>query len=108
MNKIRLETLTNELLAECKSCFSAKGEDYTQGNEDRLINFKRNAQLTGMSPKQVWSIYFMKHIDAVMSWVKTDKLESSESLKSRFIDIINYSILGLALYEDQNKPRKES
>ena len=82
----------------------AKGWDYTQGSDDRLLNFKEVASLTGMTPLQVWAVYWMKHVFAICTYVKFGKL-SSEGIKSRFIDEANYNVLGAALLNEM-KPAK--
>jgi hypothetical protein len=70
-----------------------KGADYTIGNADRLYNFNQLAKDLGLTPRQVWYIYFAKHVNAVLAWVKTGKVES-EGIEGRLIDIANYAKLG--------------
>jgi len=87
--------LSEELIAEAQKVSEDKQKDYAR-DFDALDNFKSIAQITGLTPQQVWSVYFYKHISAVMAWAREGKVES-ESLKSRFIDIINYAKLGYGL-----------
>jgi hypothetical protein len=79
----------------CGDLLIRKGADYA-GSEDRLANFKRNADQVGLTPLQVWGIYINKHWDAIMTFVRTGAV-SSEDIQSRFQDAINYLILGSAL-----------
>lgn len=81
-----------------------KGADYTRHDPDRLANFKTVAAGLGMKPEQVWAIYFMKHIDAIMAYVKTGKAES-EAISGRTDDAINYLLLFEALIEDLAKEK---
>lgn len=69
-----------------------KGADYTRHSVDRLSNFKRNAAALDTSPLLVWAVYFNKHIDAIMAFVKTGKTES-EAIEGRIDDAINYLYL---------------
>jgi hypothetical protein len=76
----------------------AKGTDYSS-KEDRLSNFKKLAEDLGVSPMVIWSVYFKKHIDAILSFSKNGQVES-EPIRERFVDARNYLDLGLALVED--------
>lgn len=78
-----------------------KGDDYTQHEIDRLSNFKRNAIASGLTTKQVWTVYFLKHIDAIMSYVKTG-VEGSEPITGRLDDAINYLYLLEALIVEED------
>lgn len=91
MNRDDFNTYTDVLFDTCQSTLKKKGHDYA-GDYNVLANFNRNAAITGLEPEQVWAIYFMKHIDAIMTYVKDGKLES-EGIEGRVIDAINYLIL---------------
>ena len=77
-----------------------KGADYTGGNADRLNNFKDSAKLLDIDPETVWAIYFMKHIAAIMTYVKDGKVQS-EKIEGRIDDAINYLYLLEGLIEDR-------
>lgn len=77
-----------------------KGHDYTQGNADRLHNFKYVATLTGLTPLQVWSVYWFKHVFAIATFVKYGAVKS-EDITSRFIDENNYNLLGAAILQEE-------
>ena len=101
MNNERFLELWNKTLEQDSDCMTTKGADYA-GSEDRLANFKRNAERWGMTPIQVWSIYFGKHMDAIESYVKKGKLES-EPIEARIMDARNYLFLLKCLIEDVKK-----
>ena len=68
----------------------AKSIEYTRGNlDDRLCNFTRIADLLGLSWEEVWAVYFTKHSDALIQWVKTG-LQGTEGIQSRMDDMQNY------------------
>lgn len=73
-----------------------KGADYTRHEQDRLSNFKRSAAALGLTPIQVWAVFFNKHVDATMAFIKTGRVES-ESIEGRLDDIVNYAYLLEAL-----------
>ena len=85
----------------------AKGHDYTQGNPDRLHNFKAVARLTGMTPLQVWSVYWLKHVFAICTYIKYGSVKS-EGIDERFLDEANYNLLGKALLSDEPKKHRSA
>lgn len=68
----------------------SKGREYTQGSEDRLANFKRAAEILKISPLKVWAVYFNKHWDSLMNFIKSGKEFSTESIESRIDDMQVY------------------
>ncbi len=83
---------------DMNSLLRTKGTDYTV-TSDRLDNFKRVAEAVGVTPMQIWAVYFTKHVIAACNFARTGKLES-EPIRSRFLDIANYAVLGAALAEE--------
>ena len=100
MNTKDLDILISESFRRQMKILETKGKDYTQGYEDRLINFKRIADELGIPARQVWWVYLKKHIDAILTWAKEGRVES-EGLEGRFDDIHNYLYLGEALYREE-------
>ena len=70
-----------------------------------MANFKLVARNTGLTPLQVWSVYFHKHIDSIMTFVKKGELKS-ESIDSRIHDSINYLLLLNGLIKEQINEKK--
>jgi len=93
------ELLTKELLPQCYKILNTKGMAYS-GGEDKLGNFKRGEILSGVSPIIVWFIYFLKHFDALSSYIK-EEYKDSEPINGRIIDMINYLFLLYALLEER-------
>lgn len=71
---------------------NTKGEEYS-GSTDALANFKRNGEVLGLDPKIIWSVYFMKHIDSIMSYTRVGHVQSEEDISGRIKDAITYLIL---------------
>jgi len=88
---------------EADEIMFAKMADYARP-DDQLSNFKEGAELMGLTPLRVWSVYFWKHICSVMRYVRDGRVES-EDIRDRFIDIINYGHLGAALAEAEKEGR---
>jgi hypothetical protein len=103
------ETFDTEVLDKLfdaeKQIGLTKGKEYTQG--DRLDNFKRLAQETGITPEQVLWIYLKKHLDSIAYYVRHGKLES-ESLESRILDARVYLSLLLGLAKEPRPEDKET
>lgn len=79
-----------------------KGDDYTVGNADtdRLYNFKFIAQVLGLTPVQVWAVYFLKHVLAICAFTKG--VQESEPITGRMDDVVNYIYLLDALKSDES------
>lgn len=109
MKAKEFDKLVNETLDTCKEIMVSKGGEYAHG-DDRLDNFKRNALVLGLTPEDVWAIYFHKHLDAIDTYTQDVRhgLERprSESILGRFDDAINYLILGKALAVERSKQQK--
>jgi hypothetical protein len=59
----------------------------------------------GVTPEQVWVVFFNKHLDAIKYYCRHGKV-LSESLDERIDDAILYLLLLKALYhEHQEQPR---
>jgi hypothetical protein len=100
MTKEKLDKLVNDALERRRALAEQKGKEYTQGNEDRLANFRAAAQAVlpflkpGMSDEQqmfvVWTIFFNKHYDAVKSFFKHGREFSNEGVEGRIDDMQVY------------------
>lgn len=102
-----IKTLTefrNRFNEDCEETLLKKGDAYTRGSEDRLGNFKEVGENLSIEPLMAWAVYFHKHFDAVMYFLKTGK-EGPEGIRENFKDMRNYIDLGLALIEEmRNEP----
>jgi len=85
---------------------SKKGRDYTEYDDRNLSvnsNFEDIANMLADSEigkYQVWAVFFLKHVQSILSWISTGKLES-EKLEGRLTDAINYLfIMWSMLVED--------
>lgn len=101
MNIDQYESAEAELLALAKSIRARKRPSYTVGDEDVLMNFKRDAKMSGITPLQNWHTHFQKQVAAIARWVQTPDAEQSEPIPERFADLINYCLLGYGLLVEQ-------
>lgn len=82
-----------------------KGQEYTRGDDDVLINFKRVAAGSGMTPLQVWFVYFHKHVDAMANFVRTGTEASDEGIEGRIDDMQVYLDLARGLVKELKDTR---
>jgi len=83
------------------SMCDAKSREYTRGNlDDRLCNFKRIAGMLDLPTEKVWAVYFLKHVDAIIEWIKTGR-EGTEGIEGRIDDGQNYLDLLCGLVEEK-------
>lgn len=109
MNQIEFDEVVNSTIEDIQKLLTVKGGEYA-GSEDRLGNFKRGAELTGVSPLQVLFIYLSKHYDAFATFVRDEasgtERPRSESITGRLDDIINYCILAKGLVRESEQEKQ--
>jgi hypothetical protein len=103
VNQTEYDAVTNDLMALAKSIEDGKRPGYTIGNADVLANFKRTAERAGVNVGQCWAIFFLKHIDAIVSIMTRPELPQAEEPPGRFSDAINYLRLGFALLSEREQ-----
>jgi hypothetical protein len=95
-------------LNEMAEVTASKNHDYSV-RDDAMDNFKLIGEMLGISPRLVWSVLWMKHVTAVINHMAKDKSLRSETIRGRFIDLANYSMLGDALDKDlASSPENEA
>lgn len=94
-------SIVTPMVADVKTIFATKGEDYA-GEGDRLSNFKRIGLRLAMSPKMVCLVYIMKHLDALITDASTGQVKG-EPVSDKLKDIVAYAML----YAGLDKEEKE-
>ena len=95
--------ITDELLPPCFAIMKSKGESYS-GLEDKLGNFKRCSKLSGTRIEQTWFTYFVKHFDALSSYIRGE-YKDSEPIEGRIQDLINYLFLLYGILKEQKNEK---
>lgn len=98
------ETLVNIILENAKEILVKKGEEYSEPEGDRLVQFKIGAKLRNCTPERKCLDWMDKHWTSIVDMV--DRLEKDETFaiqqwREKLHDIINYCILMEALLEDR-------
>ena len=118
MSKEELQYLIDEANKRRVVIQETKGAEYTQGNKDRLANFRRAGMdvlpllREGTLPEQAnlvaWLMLFNKHFDALKSFIQHGKEFSSEGIEGRLDDLQVYLDLCRGLvHELKVKMQKE-
>lgn len=110
MQQADFEALVERIRKETTDLLVMKGREYA-GSTDRLANFKRGAEMAGVSPLTILFIYMSKHYDALATYVKDRQAggppqKLSEPITSRLADLINYCTLAWALIEEEQQQKK--
>ena len=104
-NKTMLKIL-DLMVTEEKSEYIRKGADYAV-ESDCLNNFKQTGQELGITPLQVWFIFFKKHVDAIASYCGGKKLQT-EDIRSRIKDGRVYLALLRGIVEEETSEERDS
>ena len=101
MDNVRFLEIRDELNTVCEEILGIKGKDYTIGNQDsdKLFNFREVAKMTGRTALEVLSVYWLKHVYAIMAFVKTGT-DGAEPIRLRIADARNYLDLMDAMITD--------
>ncbi len=105
MNQSAYDHVAGGLMQLARDIEESKRPGYTRGDEDVLGNFKRAAAQVGVSTEQAWGVFFMKHIDAILSIMTQPDLAVSEEPAQRFADAVNYLRLGYALLREREQAK---
>lgn len=82
---------TEELLGQVTKMRDTKGKEYAN-SLDRFDNFNRLSKRLDLDRLKVAWVYFIKHIDAIESYIKTGKV-ISEPINGRIVDATTYLTL---------------
>ncbi len=97
------ENWAADLLAYAHQIETDKRPGYTFTSNDVHKNFKSIAERIGITPFQVWLVYFLKHVDAITTALSRRDAPAAEPLQGRFADAVNYLKLGWTLYVEDCK-----
>ncbi len=102
MNNNKFEALINKLFSYCSDLLSRKNREYTY-EDDRLSNFKRQAQLLQTKPTQIVLNLVAKQIISLYDIIQNQEEEKySLVLNEKIPDIINYMFLLYANIIEEN------
>lgn len=96
---------------QCLPLLQDKGLDYSAGLKTPSMNanFSEAAEslgIDGVDKYVIWSVYFAKHLTALIKWIKTREV-ASEPLSSRIADMVNYLLIlySMTIEDELAKPQ---
>lgn len=99
----RWAALVDASYDQIKSLAAKKGGEYS-GDDDRLLNFRRNGAALGLPMETVWAVYAGKHWDAIQQFIKDQRngkeRERLEPIAGRVDDLLVYLLLFKAMLEE--------
>jgi hypothetical protein len=102
----RWNTLVDDAFAEMKKLAQMKGGEYS-GDDDRLLNFRRNGANLGLPMETVWAVYAGKHWDAIQQFIKDQRngkeRERLEPIEGRVDDLLVYLLLFKAMLQERGQ-----
>lgn len=105
----RYDEIVHETFLEVTKLGELKGGEYA-GDQDRLANFRRNAESAETTMELIWRVYIVKHWDAVMQYEKDIRTGKSrvrlEGIEGRVDDIIVYLLLFKCMVEERKTEPK--
>ena len=101
----RYNEIVKDTITQLKALGELKGREYA-GTGDRLGNFRRHANATGLPMETIWRIYAAKDWDALMQYEQDMRagitgIKRLETLASRCDDIIVYLLLFKCMLEER-------
>lgn len=93
-----ITNLIEDTLSDIQDLNNSKGREYAT-DADGLANFNNRAEQMGITPLQVWGIFYGKHSDAIFSYLKRGEV-LSEPIEGRIDDAILYLVLLKALVRE--------
>jgi hypothetical protein len=96
--------LVEKTFAAMRELAKKKGGEYS-GDDDRLANFRRNAETLGVPMETIWAVYAAKHWDALMQYIKDERVgkqrDRMEPISGRVDDLLVYLMLFKAMLQER-------
>ncbi len=90
---------------KCYDLLTKKGDVYA-GRSDRFSNFKNLSMQLGVGKYIVWAVYFQKHCNAILTWIRNE-YQDVESIEQRIIDVINFLFLLAGMIEEDKQSQNQ-
>jgi hypothetical protein len=100
------DIVVNHRLEQCKKVLIEKAKEYAKGDDDRMHNFNRAAQITGESREKALFGFFLKHLVSVMDIIDDINndpkyIPNRALVEEKIGDAVNYLLLLEASIEDK-------
>lgn len=101
MNTEKFDKIVEKRLESIKNTLLVKAKEYAKGDEDRLHNFNRGAQITGQSREKVLQGFMLKHLVSVFDMIDDPSKATEYMINEKIGDLITYCVLLEASFKDR-------
>jgi hypothetical protein len=109
MTPDRFSTEVQTFLDNVAAEIQRKNADYAGDSPNPFAAFDEAASVLGLEREQVWAVFYMKHVQAIIRYVKSGGTLDSESVEDRLKDLAAYpAILTAMVKEKQERQLAES
>lgn len=105
--------LAKEFQEKSHGIMLGKRAEYSPHEGDVLQNFRQVGSFQGVKPSEVCIQYMLKHVQSLLEAARSGafhwdyyKPDGTEGLKSRVVDVMNYTLLLAACLAEENAARK--
>lgn len=104
MNTQQFDDIVKQRCDKIINTLSVKAKEYVRG-DDRLHNFNRGAEISGITRERVLHGFMLKHFISYLDMlddIDKGNIPSNEHIDEKVGDIINYFLLLEASIKDRN------
>jgi len=105
---MKFEGLIEDTFDKIKELSTLKGGEYS-GDDDRLLNFRRNGVDLDLPMETVWRVYAAKHWDAIGQYIRYMQTGKNrlrlESIEGRVDNLLVYLLLFKAMVREREESR---
>lgn len=101
MNTEQFDKIVEKRLESIKNTLLIKAKEYAKGDEDRLHNFNRGAQITGQSREKVLQGFMLKHLVSVFDMIDDPSKATEYMIDEKIGDCLVYFVLLEASFKDR-------
>ena len=91
-----LNRIFEEVINNSRDVMFSKNREYSR-DTNALDNFDTSSEEAGITPLQAWAVFFRKHLNSILTYVREGKSYSNEDISERITDCINYLVILQAL-----------
>jgi len=110
MKNEEADKIIEEQIGIIRKSLKSKGDEYTQGDKDRLVNFKRSGEMRRTTPEDALLWYWTKHVISIIDIIDRLTKENKRAglqfivdprsigiteklIEEKINDLVNYPIL---------------
>ena len=100
ISKADMSRIMNTIMDRVEEARDGGQDEYARDTENVFANFERIASWMGKSKEEILMVYFLKHVDGIISWVHGNESQR-EDVTGRITDAMTYMCLLWAMVESK-------